>query len=95
MTEQQFKDLETNDFQNRNGTYPKDRIPDVIYYSKSFGISTLNVLFKDTSEKDGIEYCKTKLVPNLTSYIINAYQEGDYVNDWIQVVITKNFNIRN
>jgi hypothetical protein len=80
-----LKSLETSDYQNRKGNYPKDGIPDSISYWKS----TLSFEFKNTDERTGEKWVKNFLSgKNLSPKKISVEQTGDYDNDWISVTTT-------
>ena len=78
--ENKLKSFETDDYQNRNGDYPKSDIPDSISYYK-FG---LEFYFKNTSEKSAKNWVKTFCDKNgLVPTSIDAWQDGDYQDDWV------------
>lgn len=81
--EDKLKALETDDYQNRKGNYPKDGVPDTIGYWKG----TLAFEFKNTDERTGERWVKNFLSgKNLNPKTIKAEQSGDYQDDWITVI---------
>ena len=83
--EDKLKALETEDFQNRKGNYPKDGIADSIsYYNMS-----LQFEFKNTDNRTAERWVKNFLSgKNLSPKKIKAEQTGDYQDDWVTVIAT-------
>ena len=83
--EDKLKALETEDYQNRKGSYPKDGIADSIsYYSMN-----LQFEFKNTDNQTAERWVKNFLSgKNLSPNKINAEQTGDYQDDWVTVTAT-------
>lgn len=83
--EDKLKALETEDYQNRKGNYPKDGIADSIsYYSMN-----LQFEFKNTDNRTAERWVKNFLSgKNLSPNKINAEQTGDYQDDWVTVTAT-------
>lgn len=83
--EDKLKALETSDFQNRKGNYPKDGIADSIsYYNMS-----LQFEFKNTDNRTAERWVKNFLSgKNLSPKKIKAEQTGDYQDDWVTVTAT-------
>jgi hypothetical protein len=83
--EDKLKALETADFQNRKGNYPKDGIADSIsYYNMG-----LQFEFKNTDNRNAERWVKNFLSgKNLSPKKIKAEQTGDYQDDWVTVIAT-------
>ena len=83
--EDKLKALETADYQNRKGNYPKDGIADSIsYYNMS-----LQFEFKNTDNRTAERWVKNFLSgKNLSPKKIKAEQTGDYQDDWVTVIAT-------
>ena len=82
----ELKRLETDDYQQRNGNYPRSGRPDTIYVSDS----DIEFSFKNTSQPVAERWVERylsnegfKVVPGT----INSYQTGDYDDDWVDVSI--------
>lgn len=83
--EDKLKALETEDYQNRRGNYPKDGIADSI----SYWTSNLSFEFKNTDERTSERWVKNFLSgKNLSPKKIKAEQTGDYQDDWVTVTAT-------
>jgi hypothetical protein len=81
-----LKALETNDFQNRNGNYPRSGVPDTIDVS-DYDIS---FSFKNTSQRDAERWVRDYLSQKGFSVFSNAvgsHQSGDYDDDWVDVTV--------
>jgi hypothetical protein len=79
--------LETDDYQKRDGQYPKSNVPDSIRAYRGKGDeTTLEFQFKNTSEATGKawakNFCETR---GLKVVRIGSNQSGDYHDDWIDV----------
>ncbi len=71
------------DYQNRNGNYPKSNIPVSITGSSK----ELEFSFKNTTEEKGISYVKNFCTQkDLTPIKIISGQDGDFHDDWITVI---------
>lgn len=83
--EDKLKALETEDFQNRKGNYPKDGIADSI----SYWTGNLSFEFKNTDNRNAEKWVKNFLNgKNLSPKKIKAEQSGDYQDDWVTVIAT-------
>jgi len=87
-----LKEFETKDYQNRGGNYPtSDKPTDIVFYDdmKNKRIE-LTFSFKNTNEKTALNFVKSFLKNKniVKRYKINAYQDGDYENDWVVVNTT-------
>ena len=78
--------LATNDYQNRDGNYPKSGVTDSIY------VSSVDIAFsfKNTSES----IAKRWVINFLAKYNLEVdetnvavVQSGDYTNDWVDVSV--------
>lgn len=76
----------TDDFQNRRGDYPRSNKPDTI----DLWTNSLIFSFKNTTESSAIKWVKNYLSQkSLDSYVsIEAEQDGDYQDDWVNVEVT-------
>ena len=84
--EDKLKALQTDDYQNRKGNYPKDGVADTIQYWDN----SLSFEFKNTDERGAERWVKNFLSgKNLSPKKIKAEQTGDYRDDW--VTVTANF----
>ena len=80
----------TEDYQNRSDGYPKSDIPVFINTWVRHGIQVLEVEFKNTDEGVAIKETQRILRENKVGNkqtTVNAYQNGDYHNDWVMVVV--------
>ena len=80
----------TEDYQNRGDGYPKSDVPVFINTWERHGIQVLEVEFKNTDEDVAIKETKRILRENKVGNkqtTTNAYQNGDYPNDWVMVVV--------
>jgi len=84
-----FNKFVTSDYQNRGPNYPKSGIPiDMNIYRDD--PQTLNMSFKNTSQKDAEEWAKRFIRSkggNPNDYLIYSRQTGDYKDDWVEVFI--------
>lgn len=78
----ELMELKTDDYQNRDGEYPKANIPDSIDVFESKNTVIVTAYFKNTEEHIAIEWLKNKLSKYKVSKI-EAYQTGDYQDDWV------------
>jgi len=83
MTLEQYNN---EDYQNRGGNYPKSNKPVSIEAYKN----ELTFSFKNTNESDSIKAVKKtttyKEISEKYKVTINAYQTGDFQDDWVDVV---------
>jgi hypothetical protein len=81
--EDKLKALETDDYQNRKGGYPRDGVADTIEYWDH----SLSFEFKNTDERRAERWAKNFLSgKNLNPKKIEAEQSGDYHDDWVTVI---------
>lgn len=81
-----LKKLETDDYQNRNGDYPRSGRPDTIYVSDS----DIEFSFKNTSQPVAERWVENYLSSKgfkVAVGALNSYQTGDYDDDWVDVSI--------
>lgn len=90
----ELKQLETDDYQNKKGNPPKSNVPVSIEFCKNKDGVQLDFDFKNTSElevKDWFKSSKEALIVNKFKSEFNikvdAYQDGDYPNDWVKLVV--------
>ena len=90
----ELKKLETADYQNRKGDYPKGGIPDSIKLLDNNDGVQLEIDFKNTNEQETLSWYKSskesKVVDKFKgTYTIElkAYQDGDYPDDWVKLVV--------
>lgn len=90
----ELKKLETTDYQNRKGKYPRSNVPDSIKCFENDNGVSLEFDFKNTSEQDVVAWYETSkeaLIVNKfkSNYDIEikAYQDGDYNDDWIKLIV--------
>ena len=95
ITKDELLALATNDFQHRNGKYPKANIPDSIEIWETERIHTndagepcpefgIQASFKNTTQ-DAAErwlekWCKQNDIPIRA---VESWQDGDYHDDWV------------
>jgi hypothetical protein len=87
-----FKDLqglETNDYQNRRGNYPKAGVADSIeVYKGQFG-PEVSGSFKNTNQPDAEAWMKRFVEMKGFEVIkVESIQDGDYQNDWVTAFAT-------
>ncbi len=77
--------LETDDYQNRRGQYPTGGVPDTIDVSEHDNKVFVEFSFKNTSEISAERWVRSYLKNKVgvDPFKINAYQDGDYQNDWV------------
>jgi hypothetical protein len=81
-----LKKLETDDYQNRNGDYPKSGRPDSINVSSSY----ISFSFKNTPQSTAERWVERYLNSegfSVAKDAISSYQSGDYHDDWVDVDI--------
>jgi len=85
---EELKGLETDDFQNRSGAYPKSGIPDSIIVFKKNDKLAVRIDFKNTSEYKARNWYN-KNVEIHSSKILNMTieQTGDYWDDWVTLEV--------
>lgn len=90
----ELKKLETADYQNRKGDYPKDGIPDSIKLIENDDGVQLEFDFKNTNEQDTQNWFKSSkeaIIVNKFKANYNvelaAYQDGDYADDWVKLTV--------
>ena len=92
-----IKALATDDYQKRNGAYPKSNKPDTInvYEFKSKVADGFRVTFdfKNTDEAAAKIVSKrvvTNAIAGIENHIhaIEADQAGDYTDDWVECTVT-------
>ena len=80
----ELKELETDDFQNRKGAYPKSGIPDSIRVNKRGSNIIVSIEFNNTSGDQAKEWFKSNFEINQDEILnINTEQTGDYWDDWV------------
>jgi len=80
----ELKELETDDFQNRKGAYPKSGIPDSIRVNKRGSNIIVSIEFKNTSGGQAKEWFKNNFEISQDEILnINTQQTGDYWDDWV------------
>lgn len=86
-----LKTYKTEDYQNRDGSYPKSDIPVSLNVYESNHYVFIEASFKNTNESIGKKwmenFLKNKFQNKYDSIYIelDSWQEGDYQNDWIGV----------
>ena len=88
-----FKNIASDDYQNRNGNYPRENIPvSINFENKDVDKFNLSISFKNTSEEVAKKWCERNIttIDNKLNYDIKVYQDGDYNNDWIEAFIKVN-----
>ncbi len=95
ITKEELLALATDDFQHRDGNYPKANIPDSIEIWETERIHTnsdgeprpefgIQASFKNTTQ-DAAErwlekWCKQNDIP---IHAVESWQDGDYQDDWV------------
>lgn len=79
--EEKLKELATDDYQGRGGSYPKANVPDDIRVNGK----TVTCEFKNTTEESARKWLKNFLEGK--GFVIKAevesFQSGDYHDDWV------------
>ena len=90
--EQKILTIATDDYQNRNGAYPKPGIPDMIDVNIQEGKFIFEISFKDTTESNA-KFWVTNFVKDhkLKVNNIESWQDGDYQDDWVMVYAETEF----
>ena len=91
----ELKKLETADYQNRKAKYPSSNVPDTVkFFEESDGGASVEFDFKNTSEQDAINWFETSKEVNILNKFksnydikIEAYQVGDYPDDWVKLTV--------
>jgi len=88
---------ETEDYQNRGGSYPKHSVPVSINTNsnKNNDGFEMEFSFKSTSEDVAKRWVDRKFIPQIESHnendnlniSVNTYQDGDYDDDWVSVIV--------
>jgi len=85
----ELKGLETDDFQNRGGSYPKCDIPDSIGVFKKNDKITVRIDFKNTSDDKAKNWYKRNVEIHSNKILnMTIEQTGDYWNDWVTLEVT-------
>ena len=80
--EDKLKALETEDYQKRGGSYPREGVADTIMYWDH----SLSFEFKNTTERTAEKWTKNFLSnKNLNPKKVYVQQTGDYDDDWVTV----------
>ena len=78
---------ETDDFQNRRGEYPRSGVPDTVNIYNDEAVLS----FKNTSESFAKAWTQNHLNKIGQDWNhIDAFQDGDYNDDWVTVVVKLN-----
>lgn len=84
-----LRETETEDYQNRRGSYPSSDKPDTInlYHNSNYCETILTFSFKNTTQKTAEKFVIMFLEnKGLSGYEkVSSYQDGDYENDWVIV----------
>lgn len=81
-----YKHLATDDYQNRNGNFPKSDIPTSITVSDD----KIQLSFKSTTEKNALKFAEKFVSSNIKEKVVmSARQDGDYEDDWVDVDIRR------
>lgn len=87
---ERYRQWETEDFQNRQGEYPRPCRPDTIeVFESPLGTHAHMILsFKNTSIRDGVHWTKNFLRRHSLPYKdVQGWQDGEYENDWVLVEV--------
>jgi len=80
--------LETEDYQNRGGSYPRSGVPDTINTSDSDKEVEIEFSFKSTSEETAKRWVERNIdIDDSLDIDISTYQDGDYDDDWVSVIV--------
>ena len=87
LTKDDILALNTRDFQNRKGAYPKSYIPDSVqvqYFEDTDEYMFLTT-FKNTPESDAKVWLENyiKELGLTINSALDSWQDGDYDNDWV------------
>lgn len=85
-----YAKYKTDDWQKRNGGYPRSGVPDAVDNAGSYGDEAfIEFSFKNTSESQARSWVhgwlKSKRLPHTK---IESGQDGDYQDDWVIVYVT-------
>lgn len=90
----ELKKLETADFQNRKGEYPKGGIPDSIKLITNDDGVQLEFDFKNTNEDESKDWFNSSKEVNVVNKFkanynieLSAHQDGDYPDDWVKLIV--------
>lgn len=85
----ELKELQTDDYQNRNGEYPKSGIANDIRVWGNEENPKVSVYFKNTSEREAKEWTERNVIIHSDKVeSIRTFQDGDYHNDWVEVQVS-------
>lgn len=84
--EEKLKELETDDYQGRRGSYPKANVADDIRVNDK----TVTCEFKNTTEESARKWLKNFLEGKgfVIKGKVESYQSGDYHDDWVTAYAT-------
>ena len=86
MTREEVFALATDDYQHRDGDYPKSNVAtNIEVYEKSGGNFSITADFKNTSEARARRWFENFVDRNGLKIVSSAeaWQTGDYHNDWV------------
>lgn len=90
----ELKKLETADYQNRKGEYPKGGIPDSVKLITNDDGAQLEFDFKNTNEQEAQDWFTSSKEVNIVNKFkanytieLTAYQDGDYPDDWVKLIV--------
>lgn len=84
MKKEELLVLETQDYQNRNGDYPKSGIADTVEVYEENQFIAIEGSFKNTSEETAMKWMKNYVSnAGYTVEKTTAFQDGDYADDWV------------
>ena len=79
---EKLKSLATDDYQNRDGDYPRSNVADTVAVSPAY----ISCEFKNTSENSAARWLESFLSRNgvkVNIKDIDTWQDGDYEDDWV------------
>ncbi len=86
---QTYASILTDDFQKRNGNYPKSGVPDTIEKLHSSDHDGASFSFKNTSEGEAKRWVEQFVLQRgLPIDNIHVQQDGDYDDDWVIVTVS-------
>ena len=83
----ELKKYASDDYQNRDGNYPKSNVPDTI----EVDIESIECIFKNTPEHIARKWLIKLLRSNnfvFDEYDVATCQDGDYYDDWVKSYIS-------
>lgn len=90
----ELKKLETADYQNKKGGYPKGGIPDSVKLITNDDGAQLEFDFKNTNEQEAQDWFTSSKEVNVVNKFkanytieLTAYQDGDYPDDWVKLIV--------